>query len=420
MPGAVNSLRVLISIKSTMIIANGCHIINNKEGVCTMIYAGIDIAKLNHFASVLSSDGKVLVEPFKFTNDNDGFCKLLAVLNKYDKSSLIIGLESTAHYGNNLVEFLVNRQFQVAVINPIQTSSMRKNRIRKTKTDKVDATIIAQTLMMQPYRLASKYDIDLMHLKNLGRFRQKLMKQRTRNKILLTSYIDQAFPELQYSFKGIRHKAVYAILKGAPSPELISTMHMTHLANLLVKASKGHYTKEKAKELRVLAQQSVGSSDSSISIQITHTIEQVELLDSQIKDVESKIDTIVLSTGSVILSIPGISTLEAGMILGEVGDIHRFSKPNKLLAFAGLDPSVKQSGNFCANHTRMSKRGSRYLRYALIYAAHNVVKNNVTFKQLYDTKRANNLGHYGALGHCAGKLVRIIHKMLTDNVVFNL
>ena len=380
MPGAVNSLRVLISIKSTMIIANGCHIINNKEGVCPMIYAGIDIAKLNHFASVLSSDGKVLVEPFKFTNYNNGFCKLLAVLNKYDKSSLIIGLESTAHYGNNLVEFLVNRQFQVAVINPIQTSSMRKNRIRKTKTDKVDATIIAQTLMMQPYRLASKYDIDLMHLKNLGRFRQKLMNQRTRNKILLTSYIEQAFPELQYFFKGIHHKAVYIILKEAPSPELISTMHMTHLANLLVKASKGHYSKEKAKELRVLAQQSVGSSDSSISIQITHTIEQVELLDSQIKDVESKIDTIVLSTGSVILSIPGISTLEAGMILGEVGDIHRFSKPNKLLAFAGLDPSVKQYGNFCANHTRMSKRGSRYLRYALIYAAHNIVKNNVTFK----------------------------------------
>ena len=392
MPGAVNSLRVLISIKSTMIIANGCHIINNKEGVCTMIYAGIDIAKLNHFASVLSSDGKVLVEPFKFTNDNDGFCKLLAVLNKYDKSSLIIGLESTAHYGNNLVEFLVNRQFQVAVINPIQTSSMRKNRIRKTKTDKVDATIIAQTLMMQPYRLASKYDIDLMHLKNLGRFRQKLMKQRTRNKILLTSYIDQAFPELQYFFKGIHHKAVYAILKEAPSPELISTMHMTHLANLLVKASKGHYTKEKAKELRVLAQQSVGSSDSSISIQITHTIEQVELLDSQIKDVESKIDTIVLSTGSVILSIPGISTLEAGMILGEVGDIHRFSKPNKLLAFAGLDPSVKQSGNFCANHTRMSKRGSRYLRYALIYAAHNVVKNNSTFKAAIRYKTCEQLG----------------------------
>lgn len=108
------------------------------------------------------------------------------------------------------------------------------------------------------------------------------------------------------------------------------------------------------------------------------------------------------------------------MILGEIGDIHRFSQPHKLLAFAGLDPSVKQSGNFCASHTLMSKRGSRYLRYALMYAAHNAVKNNDTFKQLYDKKRANNLGHYSALGHCAGKLVRIIHKMLTDDVVFNL
>lgn len=234
--------------------------------------------------------------------------------------------------------------------------------------------------------------------------------------ILLTSYINQAFSELQYFFKGIHHKAVYAILKEAPSPELISTMHMTHL----VKASKAHYTKEKAKELRVLVQQSVGSNDSSISIQITHTIEQVELLDSQIKYVESRIDTIVLSTDSVILSIPGINTLVSGMTLGEIGDIHRFSQPHKLLAFADLAPSVKQSGNLCSSHTRMSKRRSRCLRYALIYAAHNAVKNSDTFKQLYDKKRANNLGIYSALDHCAGKLVRIIHKILTDDVVFNL
>lgn len=111
-------------------------------------------------------------------------------------------------------------------------------------------------------------------------------------------------------------------------------------------------------------------------------------------------NTIVLSTDSVIRSIPGISTLAAEMILGEIGDIHRFSQPHKLLAFAGFDPSVKQSGNFCASHTRMSKRESRYLRYALMYAAHNAVKNNDTFKQLYDKKRANKPG---AL-QCSGPL----------------
>lgn len=385
-----------------------------------MIYVGIDIAKLNHFASVLSSDGKVLVEPFKFTNDNDGFCMLLSVLDSFDKDGLIIGLESTAHYGNNLVEFLVSRHFHVSVLNPIQTSSMRKNRIRKTKTDKVDTAIIAQTLMSQPYRLFTQYDIDLLHLKNLGRFRQKLMKQRTRNKIMLTSYLDQAFPELQYFFNGIHHKSVYAVLKEAPSPEMITFMHMTHLAHLLESASHGRFRKDKAQELRVLAQKSVGSSDSSISIQITQTVEQIELLDSQIIDVESKMQNILLAMDSVILTIPGISYLEAGMILGEVGDVHRFASPHKLLAFAGLDPTIHQSGNFNASHTRMSKRGSRYLRFALVYAAHNAVKNNSVFKQLYDQKRNNGLNHYGALGHCAGKLVRIVYKMLTDNVAFNL
>ena len=90
-----------------------------------MNYVGIDIAKLNHFASVLSSDGEILLEPFKFTNDNDGFQKLLSALDSFEKNSLIIGLESTAHYGYNLVEFLVSNNFKVCVINPIQTSSLR-------------------------------------------------------------------------------------------------------------------------------------------------------------------------------------------------------------------------------------------------------------------------------------------------------
>ena len=385
-----------------------------------MIYVGIDIAKLNHFASVISSDGEVLVEPFKFTNDNDGFHKLILVLDSFEKDSLIIGLESTAHYGNNLVEYLVSRRYKVCVINPIQTSSMRKNNIRKTKTDTVDTKVIAKTLMTQPYRLYTSYDIDMMHLKNLSRSRQKLVKQRTRAKIQLTSYIDQAFPELQYFFNGIHHRSVYAVLKEAPSPDLIASMHMTHLAHLLESASHGHFKKDTAQALRVLAQKSVGSSDKSISIQITQTIELIELLDRQVHATEAEICTIIDSLDSVIKTIPGISYLEAGMILGEIGDIHRFSTPSKLLAFAGLDPSVYQSGNFNASHTKMSKRGSSTLRYALVYAAHNVVKNNKTFKELYDAKRSQGRNHYSALGHCAGKLVRIIHKMLTDDVAFNL
>lgn len=96
------------------------------------------------------------------------------------------------------------------------------------------------------------------------------------------------------------------------------------------------------------------------------------------------------------------------MILDEIGNIYRFFSPKKLLAFVGLDPSVYQSGNFNAKHTRMSKRGSRVLRYALINAAYNVVQNNAIFTAYYDKKIAENRTHYKALVHCAGKLVRVI------------
>ncbi|MBS7528863.1 IS110 family transposase [Fusibacter paucivorans] len=386
-----------------------------------MIYLGIDIAKFNHFAAALSSEGEVLLEPFKFTNDNDGFYKLLSSIESFNKNSLIIGLESTAHYGNNLIQFLVSRHYKVCLINPLQTSAMRKNNIRKTKTDKVDTFVIAKTLMLHDHRFFTLEDIDLMQLKNLGRFRQKLVKNRTRLKIQLTSYMDQVFPEFQYFFKsGLHQKACYRLLKEAPSPEAIASMHMTHLAKLLEKASHGHFKKDKAKDLRVLAQKSVGSSDRSLSIQITHSIEQIELLDSQLQSVESEMKSIVLSFNSVIMTIPGIGYINGGMILGEIGDIRRFSSAKKLLAFAGLDPSVYQSGNFQASRTRMSKRGSRVLRYALINAAYNVVRNNDTFKAYYDTKKAEGRSHYNTLGHCAGKLVRVIHKMLTDKVEFNL
>ena len=387
-----------------------------------MIYVGIDIAKLNHFASAISSEGEILIEPFKFTNDAAGFHLLASKLDAFDKASTIIGLESTAHYGDNLVRYLVAELYKVCVLNPIKTSQLRKNNIRKTKTDKVDTYVITKTLMMRDdLRFVSFYDLDMMNLKALWRFCQKTIKQRTRLKIQLATYVDQVFLEIQYFFKsGLHQNSVYALLKEAPSPKEIASMHMTHLANLLKVNSHGHFTKEQDKELRVLTQKSVSANDSAISIQITQTIQQTELSDSQLDKIEAEITNIMKFNDSVIMAIPGIGYINGGMILGEIGDIHRFSKPNKLLAFAGSDSSVYQSTNFQAKTTRMSKRGSRVLRYALVNAAWNVSRNNTTFKTYYDSKRAEGQSHYNALGHCAGKLVRVIWKMLTDEVEFNL
>ena len=174
------------------------------------IFVGIDIAKLNHFAAAISSDGEILIEPFKFTNDADGFQLLVSKLESFDKNSIIIGLESTAHYGDNLVRYLVAEFYQVCVLNPIKTCQMRKNNVRKTKTDKVDTFVIAKTLMMQDdLRFITFFDLDMMDLKALGRFRQKTIKQRTRLKIQLTTYVDQVFLEIQYFFKSGLDPSVY-------------------------------------------------------------------------------------------------------------------------------------------------------------------------------------------------------------------
>lgn len=200
----------------------------------------------------------------------------------------------------------------------------------------------------------------------------------------------------------------------------IASLHLTHLFNNLVKSSHGNFMKDMARELRGLAQRSVGLHDSSISIQITQSIAQIELLDSQLFETELEIANLVTCLHSVLITIPGIGTVIGGMILGEIGDILRFSTPGKLLAFAGLDPTVYQSENFQAKRPRMSKRGSRVLRYTLKNATHNVVKNNATFKAYYAAKRAEGRTHYNALGHCIGKFIQVIYKMLTDEVEFNL
>ena len=385
-----------------------------------MFYVGIDIAKQSHVAAILSSDGEVVVEPFSFTNDSNGYGHLLSKLPPCG-DSVLIGLESTSHYGDNLVCFLFRRGYRVCVINPIQTASLRKNRIRKTKTDKVDSFIIAKALMLDSHRCISEKDIDTLTLKQLCRARKNLMKARSRCKIQLVSYMDQLFPEFQYFFSsGIHIHTSYALLKVHSSPGDIAAMHLTRLANLLSRNSHGRFGKQKAVDLRNLAARSVGSGGKALCITVSQCISSIEHYDAQIAEIDGAITEIMLRLHSVIMTIPGIGAINGAMILGEIGDIHRFSSPHKLLAYAGLDPTVNQSGNFNAKRTKMSKRGSKILRHGFMNAAFNVVQNTETFRHYYEAKRAQGRLHYNALGHVAGKLVRIVFKMLTEDIVFAL
>jgi len=386
-----------------------------------MIYVGIDIAKQKHFAAAMTADGEILIQPFGFTNDSEGFSLLVFKLKTFSQENFLIGLESTSHYGENLICYLYNMGYHIAVINPIQTATLRKSNIRKTKTDKVDTILIIKSMILNNHRIFTQDDIDSIRLKSLCRFREKTKKSKARLKIQLVSYVDIIFPELQYFFKsGLHINTCYELLKKHSNPNDIAALHLTYLGNLLKKASHSRFDKEEAIALKGLAKSSVGTGDAHLSIQITQTISQIELLEKQINELDESIKSIMLEMDSVILTVPGIGFLNGAMILGEIGNISRFSNPSKLLAYAGLDPTVNQSGQFNAKTTRMSKRGSKLLRYALINAAWNVSLNNKTFNDYFMLKKFQGNSHYAALGHVAHKLVRVIFKILKDNVAFNL
>lgn len=170
-----------------------------------MIYVGIDVAKTNHYASIIDSNGEVIYEPFLVKNNQDGFNLLYQKIKNYDKNKLLIGLESTAHYGNNLIYFFFKKGFKIGIINPIQTATLRKTNIRKVKNDKVDSILIVKTLMMNCYTLLTDYDVEMIELKSLCRYRYNLMTMRTKSKIQLATYVDQLFPELNSFFKNNLH-----------------------------------------------------------------------------------------------------------------------------------------------------------------------------------------------------------------------
>lgn len=391
------------------------------SGVDSMIFVGIDVAKNSHFASAVNSDGEVILQPFSFSNSAEGFNLLLSKLDLPSIEHYFIGLESTGHYSDNIVSFLFSKGFKIGIINPIQSDALRNSNIRKTKNDKIDTFLIIQCLMLGKYTLFKQSDFDILKLKTLCRFRFDITQSKTRLKTQLTSCIDLIFPELQSFFHGNLHsKSARATLTKFTSPASISKVRVNTLAKVLVSTSRGRYSYDDAVYLKKLAANSIGIDNPATCIQVKSLIKQLDLLDEQITSIDLEIKSIMDYLNSPILTIPGISYTLGSMIISEIGDISKFSNPTKLLAYAGLDPSVRQSGNFNASSTRISKRGSKHLRYAIHTAASIIIFNNDTFYEYYTTKRSKGKSYRNAIGHVSNKLVRVIFKILTENIPFNL
>jgi len=378
-----------------------------------MIYVGIDVAKDKHDCFVVNSYGEVLFDVFEISNNIDGFNDLFKKIQIVSESfdEVKVGLEATGHYSYNLLGFLVNKGLTTFVINPLHTNLFRKSfSLRKTKTDKVDARTIA-AMLASGVDLKSYTDTEYHNeeLKSLTRYRFDKVRERAKLKQSVSRLVNILFPELEKLVPTIHIASVYALLREFPGASHIAASHLTRLKNLLCVASKGHYGDDTAVLFRNTARNSIGSCMPAKSLELQHTIRHIGELDLTINEIENRIKVIMDEMGSTILTIPGISYRMGAMILAEIGDISRFDSPDKILAYAGLSPSTYQSGQLTSSsYSRMEKRGSRYLRYALFNAAKFVCNWEPSFADYLAKKRAEGKHYNVAISHTVKKLVRLI------------
>ncbi len=387
-----------------------------------MILVGIDVAKDKHDCFICNSEGDALFNSFTIPNSMEGFNDLYEKIKSVsdDLNKLKVGLEATGHYSYNLLGYLLDKGLPTFVINPLHTNLYRKSlTLRKTKTDKVDAHTIAM-MLMSDVNLKS-YSNTLYHneeLKSLTRYRFDKVQERTKLKQSVARLVNILFPELEKLVPMLHMKSVYALLSEFPSAHHISNAHLTRLTNLLYEASKGRYNRDTAIAFRETARNSIGSNMPAKSLELKHTIKLIGELDAEIHEIETTIKEIMDNIHSPILSIPGISYRMGAMIIAEIGDFNSFSSPDKLLAYAGMSPSTYQSGQLTSTYSRMEKRGSRYLRYALFNATRYVCRWDTSFNEYLSKKMSEGKHYYVAISHAAKKLVRLIYHLETTGESF--
>ena len=383
-----------------------------------MFYIGIDIAKKNHEASIIDSSGKSLSKSISFPNSAKGMEKFNNFIAEFGvtTNNCIIGMEATGHYWISLFSYIIDLGFTCYVINPIQSDAFRKMYVRQTKNDSVDSFIIAQIMRFGEFSISNFSDENTFALRNLTRYRFALVDECSDWKRKLVAILDQVFPEYSSLFSNIYGVASKELLSKYPLPEDMLSIPAEELGNLLYECSKGRLGINKAEEIQSRARETFGIkfAKRSFSFQIKQIISQISFLEEQLKEIEIEISYLLEDICPIITTITGIGSVLGASIVSEIGNISRFERANQLVAYAGLDTRIKQSGDFSATNTKLSKRGSPYLRRSIWLAATVAAFKDPALSIYYQGLRARGKAHGTAIGAVARKLTNIIFAVLRD------
>lgn len=382
-----------------------------------MIYVGIDIASDKHdYFIIHDSLVSFTRNSITISNTISGYKKLhediVTFCGAMKDSKVRIGLESTGIFHKAILLYLINNGYEVILINPILTNMDKKSRrVHNPKNDNIDSKAICTFLMnskdLKPYTIKSYHTESL---KSLSRERFRLVQDRKKIKQSIYNYIVQMFPEYLKLFTNVYKGTSFNILYKYPSASLIERAHYESIVKLIHgRCMIDAYT------IKEQARNSIGDRSDYLSILLKSSLDDLKNIDYRIETIESQIKELLDSLDTKILSIPGISYITAGIILGEIGDISRFKNAENLISFSGLDIEVYESGKYKATNKSISKKGSKYLRYALYQVARVIWIYDESFNKYYLKKQSEGKHYYVILGHIEKKIIRVIYSVLKNN-----
>ena len=383
-----------------------------------MYIVGIDIGKNHHEASIVSPEGKQIGRSLRFATTHKGADSLMSFIFKnIGNSPCVFGMEATGHYWYPIYSFLKAKGYTICVINPIQSDSLRKMYIRQTKNDSIDSFLIAEVIRFGQFTTTSMADENILSMRQLCRYRDSVISSRTEIKLRISTIMEQIFPEYEKQFSSLWLSTSMGILEKYLTPENIENAPIDELFEIIKDKSHNRLTKAKAISIKEAAADTFGIkiAQDAFSFQLKQLIDRMNFHDKQIEALDIEIMKYYEQFDCYLHTIPGIGIIGAATILAEIGDISRFKNSSALVAFAGIDPTVCQSGEFNSTHNHMSKRGSPYLRHAIFLAATTCSFHNSPLNAYYKKKRDQGKHHLTATGAVARKLTTVICAVLRDS-----
>jgi len=387
------------------------------------VFVGIDVSKEFSTAQGLDKNSKKLFY-LRFAMNSEGFSELLKVMMKHAESvaEVTVAMESTGCYHINLFSFLSSEGVPCVVVNPLLVTNFARLSLRKTKTDKKDALTIAQFLLSNEKSLSTiTFSQDTQDLKDLARERESLTVLISGMKNDIKRLLQGTFPELE-TLCNPYGETILHFLRRFPSARLVRAAKKRDIEKALICPNeKRKRVVVSVEDLIAAAKTSVSSLSAAKELILSEKISTLLYLQEKNERITEVLietcESLRIEELDIIRSIDGVNNITGSTFLAELGDINNFSSYKHIIAFAGLDPSIHQSGQYEGRST-ISKRGNRHLRRVIFLMTLCAVRSKNAFREYFLRRKKAGLPPKKAILATAHKLIRAIFAMLSNKTLF--